>query len=79
MQATVTSKGQITLPVGLRRRLNLKAGDVLEFDETAPYVKATRNFDRRAMMAVVGRGARKLKGRKVQEWLEDLRGPVELP
>ena len=49
------------MPVGLRRRLNLKTGDVLEFDETAPYVKATRNFDRRAMMAVVGRGARKLK------------------
>jgi len=75
----VTSKGKITLPVGLRRRLNLKAGDVLEFDETASYVKATRNFDRRAMMAVVGRGARKLKGRKVRDWLEDLRGPVELP
>jgi AbrB family looped-hinge helix DNA binding protein len=31
----VTSKGQVTLPVALRRRLAIKAGDDLLFEETA--------------------------------------------
>jgi len=31
----VTSKGQVTLPVALRRRLAIKAGDDLVFEETA--------------------------------------------
>ncbi len=31
MQATVTSKGQITLPKGLRDKLSLSTGDRVEF------------------------------------------------
>ena len=31
----VTSKGQVTLPVALRRRLAIEAGDDLVFEETA--------------------------------------------
>jgi len=30
----VTSKGQVTLPVALRRRLDIHTGDDLEFEET---------------------------------------------
>ena len=30
--ATITSKGQITLPVGLRRQWGLKAGDQIAFE-----------------------------------------------
>jgi antitoxin PrlF len=32
-QATVTSKGQITLPLAVRRRLGLKPGDRLTFED----------------------------------------------
>lgn len=31
MEATITSKGQVTLPKVIRERLNLKAGDRIEF------------------------------------------------
>jgi antitoxin PrlF len=34
--ATITSKGQITLPLSIRKTLGLEAGDRVEFVETAP-------------------------------------------
>lgn len=33
-KATVTSKGQITIPVEVRKRLGIEAGDRIEFIET---------------------------------------------
>jgi len=79
MQSTLTSKGQITIPVALRRKLHLKAGDVLDFDENAPYLKAVKQVDEKRMLSVLGRGKRKLQDKTVNEWLDELRGPVELP
>lgn len=46
MTVTITSKGQITIPQALRQRLNLKVGDQLEFDETAPVLTARRVVNR---------------------------------
>ena len=77
MKATLTSKGQITLPIAIRRKLGLKAGDVLEFDETVPYVKASKPFSREAMRQVIGRGKNRSPRRTSAQWIEYLRGPVD--
>ena len=34
--ATITSKGQITIPIAVREALQVTAGDRIEFIETAP-------------------------------------------
>lgn len=49
MRATITSKGQVTIPQKIGQKLNLKPGQVLEFDETAPFLKATTAFEPREM------------------------------
>lgn len=79
MKATLTSKGQITLPVAIRRRLGLQPGDVLEFDDTVPYLKAHKPFSREQMRSVIGRGQGRTPARPSGEWVEELRGPVVLP
>jgi AbrB family looped-hinge helix DNA binding protein len=80
MKATITSKGQITIPVEVRRKLNLKPGHVLEFDEAAPYLKATRVFDPGDMYAAIGCCKDKqAPARSAKEWLDRTRGKVKLP
>lgn len=79
MKSTITSKGQITLPVALRRRLGLEAGDILEFDENVPFLKAQKPFSRETMRSTIGRGRERGTKRTSKEWIEEMRGPVELP
>jgi AbrB family looped-hinge helix DNA binding protein len=79
VKATVTSKGQITIPRLIRRKLKLHRGTVLEFDEGADYLKATKAVDPERMRAVIGIAKEELARRTTLQWLEDLRGPVELP
>ena len=49
----VTSKGQVTLPVALRRRLDIQAGDDLVFDDSADAV-TVRVVHRRDLAAFLG-------------------------
>jgi len=78
MKATITSKGQITIPVRVRNRLNLKPGDVLEFDESAPYLLARVDFSEQEMRAALGCTKGKLE-EPAGRWLEQTRGAVQNP
>jgi AbrB family looped-hinge helix DNA binding protein len=79
MQATLTSKGQITIPIGVRKRLHLKPGDILEFDETVPFLKATKTIPPQAWEEF-GQGWKDpWPGQSASEVMEDLRGPLEMP
>lgn len=84
MKATLTSKGQITIPIKIRQRLGLQAGQVLEFDEETPYLKAVRVIPPGAWDAL--RAAAEpfpedhpWSKMSSMEILDDMRGPVELP
>ena len=79
MQATLTSKGQITIPIHVRNRLHLKPGDILEFDETAPFLKATKTIPPHAWEQF-GKGWNEpWPDMAMDKVMDDLRGPVELP
>lgn len=79
MQATLTSKGQITIPIGVRRRLHLKPGDVLEFDEAAPFIKATKAIPPEAWDEFGREATDPWQGMEIDQIMDELRGPVELP
>jgi len=79
MKSTVTSKGQITIPLAVRRKLKLEKGTVLDFDLSADYLKATKSGDRESMRRVIGIARDELRGKSAAELLEEVRGPVEIP
>ncbi len=79
MRATVTSKGQITIPLPIRRKLKLHKGTILEFDERADHLKATKCADAARMRSVIGIARKELAGKSVAQWVEALRGPADLP
>lgn len=81
--STITSKGQITIPLRLRERLGLKVGDRIEFDEEAPILVARRVVDRSVWQGALREwrktSARALAGhpwekRSVARIIDDLRG-----
>jgi antitoxin PrlF len=79
MKTRVTSKGQITIPVAIRERLDLRPGTVIKLDEKADRLKAVKQIDAGAMRSVIGIAKQELAGRSSSEWMDFLRGPVELP
>ena len=79
VKSRITSKGQITIPIKIRRRLKLKPGQLLEFDENASFVKATKVFNAKEMHSVIGCCKDVLPGINGARWLNETRGPVELP
>ena len=86
MTVTITSKGQITIPLSLRKKFHLNVGDQLEFDENASCLTARRAVDLGAWNEVIGQWQKQsdeaLKGHPWEkmstvEILDDMRGPFE--
>ncbi len=85
MKATLTSKGQITIPQAIRDQLHLRAGDTLDFDENADVLLARRviepgvwNTNLEEIRTVWDAGV--IPDRwSTADYLDELRGPVELP
>ena len=75
-QAKVTSKGQITVPREIRRRLGVRAGDRLLFEEDGDGVRITAVKEESPFEKYRGIGTPGIgKGKKgIQKWLRELRG-----
>jgi len=79
VKATMTSKGQITIPIKLRNKLGLKTGTVLEFDENAPHLSAKRALEWSSFDEFGKDTKDSFPELTVPELLDELRGPVQLP
>jgi antitoxin PrlF len=72
--ATVTSKGQITVPLAVRKRLGLKEGDRLEFiNEGGTMIVRPVRDDDNPFAAYIGILGPMEDGMTTAEWLSDLR------
>lgn len=79
MNAILSSKGQITIPLKIREKLHLKTGDVLDFDENASFLKAVRVISPEAWDNFGAGWKDPWPGVKTDDVMDELRGPVELP
>jgi AbrB family looped-hinge helix DNA binding protein len=61
-KSTITSKGQTTIPIEIRRRLKLKQGDRIEFfvQPDGKVVLIPRNLDIRALKGMLGPAPRRV-------------------
>ena len=75
-EATVTSKGQVTLPARLRSALGIKSGDKLVFHrENGGAVRVEALTETLADLGgIVRRAPVPVDGRQIARWIEDSRG-----
>jgi antitoxin PrlF len=80
--ATVTSKGQITIPVEIRRLLGAKTGDKLAFEPTSDGVKIFRHYDVNVFEQFrgIGNGIPELDGGReaIIRYVREMRGHDEI-
>jgi AbrB family looped-hinge helix DNA binding protein len=79
MKALVTTKGQVTIPKELREKFGIEPGSQVDFVAATDGIRLRKVIDRTRRPAVLGCLKKELAGSTVDELLDDLRGPVELP
>lgn len=75
-QAKITSKGQITVPIEVRRALGVRTGDRLIFEADAKGIRVRPLRKRSAFAKFRGIGNPGIGSgkRKINSWLRELRG-----
>lgn len=75
-EAKVTSKGQITIPLEVRRALGVRAGDrlVFEDDESGMRVRKVQRESPFAKYAGIGNPGIPSGRKGINRWLRELRG-----
>jgi len=76
MKTKVSEKGQVTIPKPVRDKLGIQVGDELDFVAEEGRISVTKVTEQDPVDAVWG--TLKLPV-SVDEWIDELRGPVEPP
>jgi hypothetical protein len=77
MQAILTPAALDFIPAPIRQKLKLKAGTVLDFDETAPFLKATTAISLEDMMSCIGVAKGSYEGLSSADYLDVTRGKAD--
>ena len=75
-QAKITSKGQITVPLAIRRALGVRPGDLLLFEEDKSGIRVRRVKKESRFAKYRGIGNRGIgSGKKaINRWVREMRG-----
>lgn len=76
MKSKLGERGQITIPKPIRDRLGMRRGQLLEIREERGEVVMTKSVEQDPVDAVYGILG---TGRSTDEFIDDIRGPAELP
>jgi AbrB family looped-hinge helix DNA binding protein len=79
VKAQVTSRGQVTIPKALREKFGILPGGTVDFIETADGIRLKKVVNLEQGASVLGWLKAELAGASVNEWMDSLRGPVEIP
>jgi len=74
MKASVSEKGQVTIPKRLREQLGIRPGEVLEFQEDEGRLVAVKSESRDTVAAVSG--ILSAAGAGTDSFIDEIRGPV---
>jgi antitoxin PrlF len=78
-QSKITSKGQITVPIEVRRILGVRAGDRLLFetDSNGVHIRPVRTQSAFAKYSGIGNPGIPSGKRGINRWLREMRGHVD--